>query len=488
MQDWQQLQQALKQYWGYETLRPPQDRVIRALLNKRDALVVLPTGFGKSLCFQLTALLQTGVTLVVSPLIALMEDQVQELWKRKLPAACLHSELDPALRQRVLKALEENRLCLLYLGPETLFSPPVWQRLQQPQVRINGLIVDEAHTLVHWGGSFRPDYRRLGKVRPALASKGESFPIAAFTATADPQTQSRLQQVLQLCNPECIEVNPIRPNLSLNISITWSPAHRRRQLLQFLRHNSGSGLVYVRTRRDGQALTEWLKHQNLQTATYHGGLGSGSRRQLEQAWLQGELRFLVCTNAFGMGINKPDVRWVLHFHPPPDLTDYVQEVGRGGRDGGFCRALMLVSEPTGFWDPTDQQRNAYFRQQQQRIEARARLLLKTLPDQGSYADIPAVEDRLALGVLQEMGCLQWQDPFCFRILQRRWQPCQRPDPWEGMAALINTRGCRWQVLLQYFGYRGGDGAGLNWNQPCGICDNCCRSRSSGAGSRLLRWV
>lgn len=152
MQDWQQIQQALKQHWGYETLRPPQDQVIRTLLDKRDALVVLPTGFGKSLCFQLVALLQTGVTLVVSPLIALMEDQVQDLWKRKLPAACLHSELDPALRKRVLKALEENRLRLLYLGPETLFSPPVWQRLQQPQVHINGLIVDEAHTLVHWGG------------------------------------------------------------------------------------------------------------------------------------------------------------------------------------------------------------------------------------------------------------------------------------------------------------------------------------------------
>ncbi|MFQ3614208.1 MAG: RecQ family ATP-dependent DNA helicase [Cyanobacteriota bacterium] len=481
MQDWQQIQQALKQHWGYEALRPPQDRVIRALLDKRDALVVLPTGFGKSLCFQVTALLQTGVTLVVSPLIALMEDQVQELWQRKLPAACLHSELDPALRKRVLKALEENRLRLLYLGPETLFSPRVWQRLQQPQVRINGLIVDEAHTLVHWGGSFRPDYRRLGLLRPALTWKGKAFPIAAFTATADPQTQDRLQQALDLRNPARIEVDPIRPNLSLNISIAWSVADRRRQLVQFLQKNSGSGLVYVRTRRDGQALTEWLESQNFQTATYHGGLDSGSRRQLERAWLRGELRFLVCTNAFGMGINKPDVRWVLHFQPPPDLTDYVQEVGRGGRDGGFCRALMLVSEPTGFWDPSDRQRNAYFHQQQQRIEARARLLLKTLPDQGSYTDIPTAEDRVALGVLQDMGCLQWQDPFCFQIRQRRWQPYSRPDPWEGMAALINTRGCRWQILLQHFGYPSGD-------QPCGTCDNCCRSNSSGAGIRPLRWV
>jgi ATP-dependent DNA helicase RecQ len=342
LQDWQQIQRALKQHWGYERLRPPQDQVIRALLDKRDALVVLPTGFGKSLCFQLVALLQTGVTLVVSPLIALMEDQVQDLWKRKLPAACLHSELDPALRKRVLKALEENRLRLLYLGPETLFSPPVWQRLQQPQVHINGLIVDEAHTLVHWGGSFRPDYRRLGLLRPALAPVKPSFPIAAFTATADPQTCSRLSQILGLRDPEHIRADPLRANLSLNVAIAWSPADRRRRLLRFLGENPGSGLVYVRTRRDGEELAEWLGRQNLKTATYHGGLEAGSRRRLERAWLQGELRFLVCTNALGMGINKPDVRWVLHFHPPPSLMDYLQEVGRGGRDGGPCRALMLV--------------------------------------------------------------------------------------------------------------------------------------------------
>ncbi len=459
---------------------------MRALLNRQDVLVVLPTGFGKSLCFQLPALLQTGVTLVVSPLIALMEDQVQQLWKRRLPAACLHSELDPALRKRVLKALEENRLRLLYLGPETLLSPPVWQRLQQPHVSINGLVVDEAHTLVHWGGSFRPDYRRLGLLRPALAQKGKVFPIAAFTATADPETQHRLQQVLQLRNPQRIAVNPIRPNLSLNISTSWSLADRRRQLLQFLRKHSGSGLVYVRTRRDGQELTAWLRSRHFQTATYHGGLDAPTRRQLERAWLQGDLPFLVCTNAFGMGINKPDVRWILHFHPPPDLTDYVQEVGRGGRDGGPCQALMLVSEPTGFWDPSDRQRNAYFYQQQQRIEARARFLLKTLPEQGSYSAITEGEDRVALGLLQDMGCLEWQDPFSFRIRQRRWQPLPRRDPWEGMAALIATRGCRWQVLLQHFGY--GEGRGSEGQQPCGTCDNCRRLRRSREASRLFRWV
>ncbi|ABD00742.1 putative ATP-dependent DNA helicase RecQ [Synechococcus sp. JA-3-3Ab] len=463
LQDWQQVQSALKQYWGYEALRPPQDQVIRALLEKRDALVVLPTGFGKSLCFQLPALLQTGLTLVVSPLIALMEDQVQDLWRRRLPAACLHSELDPALRKRVLRALEGNRLRLLYLGPETLFSPPVWKRLQQ--VSLNGLIVDEAHTLVHWGGSFRPDYPRLGLVRPALGQP--AFPIAAFTATADPETLSRLRHILKLRDPECIRADPLRANISLNVEVAWSPADRRRRLLRFLVENPGSGLVYVRTRRDGEELAEWLGRHHQKTAAYHGGLEAGSRRRLERAWLEGELRFLVCTNAFGMGVNKPDVRWVLHFHPPPNLMDYLQEVGRGGRDGGPCRALMLVSEPTGLLDPTDRQRQAYFYSQQERLLAQARRLLTTLPPQGSYADLPPGETRVALGLLQEMGCLHWPDPFHFQVLHRHWQPPPRQDPWRGMDDLIHSRSCRWQVILRHFGYPENQ-PGL----PCGTCDRC----------------
>ena len=189
---WENVRVAFKKIWGYEDFRPPQGEIIRSLLSKRDTLIVMPTGGGKSICFQLPALLQSGLTLVVSPLVALMENQVQELRQRHLPAALLHSELPSYQRKQTLQALERQQLRLLYLSPETLLSPPVWERLCQPQLKINGLILDEAHCLVQWGETFRPAYRRLGAVRPALLKskpEGTQIAIASFTATADPTAQ-----------------------------------------------------------------------------------------------------------------------------------------------------------------------------------------------------------------------------------------------------------------------------------------------------------
>lgn len=470
MEGWDQVLLALKTHWGYESFRHPQDQVVRCILQKRDALVLLPTGAGKSICFQIPALLGSGLTLVISPLIALMEDQVQDLWKRRLPAACLHGEVDKLLRARIFKAIDEQRLRLLYLSPETLFNPTVWERLQK--IQINGLMIDESHTLVHWGDTFRPDYRRLGAVREGL---GKQFPVVAFTATADPYTQKVLQQVLGLQDPVIITVDPARKNLHLNINIAWTPAGRRQQLLKFVQqHQGSSGLIYVRTREDGRQLAQWCQEHGYSTDNYHGGLGSSQRRQLEQAWLEGSLPFLVCTNAFGMGINKPDVRWVLHFQPPPALADYIQEVGRGGRDGQPATALMLVSEPTGFLDSSDQGRQTFFDQQRQKLRRQASKLLHTLPDQGSYQQVAqqGLEAKVALGLLQQEGLLRWTDPFSFQMVQRPKQlpPSQAPDPGVGIQALIQTRGCRWQVLLTHFGYEGGD--------PCGVCDNCRRKSGS----------
>ncbi|GAB4218639.1 MAG: RecQ family ATP-dependent DNA helicase [Synechococcales cyanobacterium] len=374
---WEQARQALKTHWGYEDFRPPQDAVVRALLSQRDALIVLPTGFGKSICFQIPAVIGEGLTLIVSPLIALMEDQVQDLWRRKLPAACLHSDTDRRLKERILKAIAENRLRLLYLSPETLFNLTLWTLLRDPQVRIAGLIVDEAHTLVHWGESFRPDYRRLGAVRRTLA---KPFAVAAFTATADPYTQWMLGHVLELQDPEVITINPLRSQIRLRIETVWTPLQRQQRLLTFLnQHHPQAGLIYVRTRRDGDDLVDWLRQRGWTTEVYHGGLAAPERRAREQAWLSGSLPFLVCTNAFGMGINKPDCRWVLHYHPPLSPTDYIQEVGRAGRDGQPAEALMLVCEPTGALDPSDQQRQQFFRHQRQRLHQAALELLPTLP-------------------------------------------------------------------------------------------------------------
>ena len=213
---WHQVRATFQQIWGYEDFRPPQGEIIQSLLTKKDTLIIMPTGGGKSICFQLPALLQTGVTLVVSPLVALMENQVQELKERKLKAALLHSQLSVSQRRQTLQALERQELRLLYLSPETLLSRPVWEKLSHPELVINGLILDEAHCLVQWGDTFRPAYRRLGAVRPALLKskrRGTKIALAAFTATADPLAQTVISETLGLQQPNVFRLNPYRTHL-----------------------------------------------------------------------------------------------------------------------------------------------------------------------------------------------------------------------------------------------------------------------------------
>jgi ATP-dependent DNA helicase RecQ len=303
---WEEVLGAFQRIWGYQDFRPPQDAIVRALLERRDVLVVLPTGGGKSVCFQLPALLQAGLTLVVSPLVALMENQVQELQEKSLPAATLHSQLPPPQRRRILQAIERRDLRLLYLSPETLLSPPVWERLIDPQLQLNGLILDEAHCLVQWGETFRPAYRRLGAVRKALLAcrpPGTTLPIAAFTATADPEAQRVLKTVLELRSPQVIRLDPHRPNLHLAVKAVLSEGQRRGALHRYLSaQGDRAGLVYVRTRNDSEALAASLSGQ-YRVAPYHAGLGSGDRRQTEAAWMGDRLQFVVATSAFGMGTN-----------------------------------------------------------------------------------------------------------------------------------------------------------------------------------------
>jgi len=471
---WQQARDRFRAIWGYEDFRPPQGEIVRCLLAGQDALVVLPTGGGKSICFQLPALLQAGLYLVVSPLVALMENQVAELRQRRLPAALLHSELPPDRRRRTLQALEQNRLRLLYLSPETLLSPPVWQRLQSAPV--SGLILDEAHCLVQWGETFRPAYRRLGAVRPAL---GRPLAIAAFTATADPQAQATIARVLDLRRPQRFAYSPYRANLQLSVQTVWTPRGRRQRLRQFIQaQGEQAGLVYTRSRREAEELAAWLQEQGYRTAAYHAGLLSGDRRHLEQAWLGGALQFVVATNAFGMGVNKPDCRWVAHFQAPPLLAEYVQEVGRAGRDGQPSQALTLVSERTGWLNPEDRQRQQFFqRQTQQQYEQAARLLAQ-LPPTGEVGAI-AQQFRggaIALSLLHSAGLLEWRDPFHYRRLEGgqpqralRDLSAAQGQFYQATQRYWTTRRCRWQVLLEAFGFN------REAEQfRCGRCDNCLR--------------
>ena len=472
--DRQAVRAKFKQIWGYDDFRSPQGEIIQTLLAGHDALIIMPTGGGKSICFQLPALMQTGLTLVISPLVALMENQVQELRQQRLPAALLHSQLPKEQRQKVLAALEQQRLRLLYLSPETLLSAPVWQRLCQPELRIQGLVLDEAHCLAQWGETFRPAYYRLGAVRSALLQHkpaGSRMAIAAFTATADPIGQATIQRVLQLKEPHLFRLNPYRDNLHLRVQWVWTPRGRRQQLLKFVRsYPQQTGLVYVRTRHDSEELALWLKQQGYQTAAYHAGLSAIERRQIEQGWLTDQLQFVVCTNAFGMGINKPNVRWIAHYHAPFMLSEYVQEIGRAGRDGQPAQALTLVSEPTGWLDPADQQRWQFFADQLRSLQATAQKLAHQLPPQGTVEAVAKQfpDGPIALSFLHSTGQLTWTDPFHYTIASLRPVATKIDlNSTRPMRHYLYIRTCRWQSLLQAFGF-----AAEAENMQCGHCDRC----------------
>jgi len=487
---WNDVRTAFKKIWGYDDFRPPQGEIIRSLLEKQDALIVMPTGGGKSICFQLPALLQTGLTLVISPLVALMENQVQELRQLRLPAALLHSELATRERKKTLQALEQQQLRLLYLSPETLLSAPVWERLCQPQLKINGLILDEAHCLVQWGDTFRPAYRRLGAVRPALLKckpTGTKISIAAFTATADPSARATIQNVLQLQQPKVFLISPFRQNLNLKVQTVWTPRGRRQRLLTFIQARpEQTGLVYVRSRRDSEELALCLSSLGYATAAYHAGLSAQERREIEASWLSGKSQFVVCTCAFGMGINKPDVRWVVHFQSPLLLSEYIQEVGRGGRDGKPADALTLVSEPTGWLNPEDKQRHQFFVNKMRSQYQDAQQLVKKLPPQGEVATVARQfpNGAIALALLHSAGQLEWLDPFHYRKhhsgesrtlaqLNSIQQQVQSQ-----MTQYLTTRECRWQFLLQAFGFTK-EAALLKCDRQAGRgsvcrCDNCLR--------------
>ena len=415
-----QIRQKLRDTWGYEDFRPPQAEIVKTLLEGKDALVVLPTGGGKSICFQLPALLQRGLTIIVSPLVALMENQVNQLQQLGLSGRLLHSELSRSDRQKTLQAISQQQLDLLYLSPETLLSTSLWEIISRREITITSLVLDEVHCLTQWGTTFRPAYRRLGAIRRSLLKykpKGTKIAIAAFTATADTQAQAKIIKALELKQPQTFVVSPYRSNLSLNIKTVWTPKGRKQQTLKFIQaRKNQSGLVYVRSRQDSQLLAQWLQSLNYSVAAYHAGLITTQRRKIEQDWISGKIQFVICTSAFGMGIDKSDVKWVIHYHVPELIAEYIQEVGRAGRDGKPADTLTLISEPTGLLNPEDQQRTQFFNRQLEQQYRTCQRLIKQLPNRGEIATIKQQfpQGEIALGILHSLGLVSWQDPFHYR--------------------------------------------------------------------------
>lgn len=328
----------LKEYFGYETFRENQETVIDAILDSNDVMCVLPTGYGKSICYQLTSMLLGGVTLVVSPLIALMNEQVSSLVQMGIRAAYINSSLTPGQIQTVYKRTLQGQYDLVYLSPERISEPEFIQFARSLNIRL--IAIDEAHCISRWGHDFRPSYLQIIDFINALDKRPV---VGAFTATATKKVQEDIINQLQLHNPKIVTASYDRPNLFFEVR-DLKPTEKRRFIIQYAKDHTGqTGIVYCMTRKNVDQLVEDLKSEGIKAAGYHAGMSMVSRHENREGFLYDRIDVIVATNAFGMGINKPDVRYVIHLNMPASLEDYYQEAGRAGRDGERADCILLFT-------------------------------------------------------------------------------------------------------------------------------------------------
>ncbi len=344
------LQAVLKTYFGYDNFRENQEDIILRSLNKKDSVVLMPTGGGKSLCYQIPALVTDGITIVISPLIALMKDQVQSLVANGIPSAFLNSSLTSGQEGKVLTHLREGKYKLLYVAPERVFAFGFLDFLNE--LNINLFAIDEAHCISTWGHHFRPDYKKLS----VLKARFPMVPIMALTATADRAVRKDIGELLNLSNPEYYVSSFDRPNLSLAVL----PGQKKwEQMIRLIsKYRGESGIVYCASRKITEQLAARLKAAGLKAVAYHAGLEGDLRNRTQDLFIQGDVDIVCATIAFGMGIDKPDIRFVVHYNMPGNVESLYQEIGRAGRDGKASETVLFysyrdVQTHLGFIDEVD---------------------------------------------------------------------------------------------------------------------------------------
>jgi ATP-dependent DNA helicase RecQ len=487
----QRLLETLRESFGHSELRGPQREVIEAVLAGRDVLLTMPTGGGKSLCYQLPALLLDGLTLVVSPLIALMQDQVDALRAKNIPAAFVNSSLSAGERRERLEAAARGRLKLLYVTPERFRSADFQAAL--PELRIVRLAVDEAHCVSQWGHDFRPDYSRLGEYRARIGHP----PTLALTATATPRVAEDIVASLALREPLVVRLGIERPELFLAATRVELAEEKLPLLAERVRQLDGAGIVYSTLIRDLEELHVELKRRGIHSLVYHGKLSPQERRAMQARFLASRDEVVLATNAFGMGVDKPDIRFVLHAQVPRTLEQWTQEVGRAGRDGkpSWCEVLYFEEDlaiQQNFVEWANPSREYLLHvyetlrgwgervQTKELGDLRDELLIKNRADNRVSICLKWLE---VLGVTE--GSFESHD---LRVV-RELAPGELPDSvgspekrradLEGLLAMARFAGlaqeCRRVLIARHFGL-------ADPPTPCGACDVC----ADGAAWRASR--
>ncbi len=483
--------------FGISSFRPGQALAIRNVIAGIDTLAIMPTGAGKSLCYQLPALELDGVTLVVSPLIALMKDQYDKLDHLHIEVLRLDSTLSPRDEQTTLARLSENRPCIAYVTPERLSDPKFRERLAS--VRVALFVVDEAHCISQWGHDFRPAYLGLGEAVRALNRP----PVLALTATAPPKVKDDILAQLQIPDASVIDIGLDRPNLRYHVVKASSERKKQALLLRLIEKQQGCGIIYAATVKTVDALADFLWSQGVECGRYHGRMRAKDRERVQTAFMEhGDPRLMVATNAFGLGVDKQDLRFVIHYNFPGSLESYYQEAGRAGRDGDPADCVLL-------YQPEDKRIQSFFlggrypTPEQTRAVAEALVAVAggriahvdqdgdpigddsafvAVKDIAERADAPAKKARVVLSFLKEVGFaaeapgarfapLATEPPTienlaraATRYEQKRAQDRARLA---SMLRYSQSHLCRTRLLVTYFGYLDAP--------SCGTCDNCVRS-------------